>query len=241
VHVSGDAVVYDAVACAACGAKMREHRKVCVRCGARLAVAGDRPSRLPLRTFAAVACCLALVGVVATWGDADAPAQAARVAGAGNQGAPSAEGRGFEAAPAVDSREAVDPIANAAHPQDAEALNTLAQGLVRAGRAQEAIPHFDKAIQLAGDRWAYHFNRARAYGDLRDWDHAIEGYRAALQLSPEDYATAFNLARALDAGGRTAEAAAEYRRYLDLNPDEPSAEKIRARIALLEGTTSPRP
>jgi len=141
----------------------------------------------------------------------------------------------------VDSRAVVDPIANAAHPQDAEALNTLAQGLVRAGRAKEAIPHFDKAIELTGDRWAYHFNRARAYGDLLDWDHAIEGYRAALRLSPDDYATSFNLARALDAAARTTEAAAGYRRYLDLNPDEPSAEKIRARIALLEGTASPRP
>ncbi len=198
--------------------------------------------RLPLRTVAAVVLSLALVGVAATWGDEDAPVEAAPAAGAGaQQGASTSEGRRADGPPAVDSRAAVDPIANAAHPQDAEALNTLAQGLVRAGRATEAIPHFDKAIELAGDRWAYHFNRAHAHGDLRDWDHAIEGYRAALRLSPDDYATAFNLARALDAGERTTEAAAEYRRYLDLNPDEPSAEKIRARIALLEGTTSPRP
>ena len=183
---------------------------------------------LPLRTFAAVALGLALVGVAATWGDEEPETGPARAADAGRPDA-------------VDPPAAVDPIANAAHPQDADALNTLAQGLVRAGRAQEAIPHFDKAIELAGDRWAYHFNRARAYGDLRDWDRAIEGYRAALRLSPDDYATSFNLARALDAAERTTDAAAEYRRYLDLNPDEPSAEKIRARIALLEGTASPRP
>lgn len=230
MHVEGDELVYDAVTCASCGAKIREDRPVCFRCGQRLVAAVVEPAGLPLATFASVVLCLALVGVGATMGE-DPPVEAVRAIRGGHA----------DVVASVDAREAADPIARAAHPQDAEALNNLAQGLVRSGRAEEAIAHFDKAIELADDRWAYHFNRARAYADLRDWPGAINGYRDALQLFPDDYATHFNLARALDAAARTAEAAAAYRRYLDLNPDEPSADKIRARIALLEGTASPRP
>jgi protein O-mannosyl-transferase len=109
----------------------------------------------------------------------------------------------------------------AANPKDSEALNNLGQSLIRAGRTREAIPHFDRAIALADTNWTYHFNRARAYAELQDWNPAISGYRDAARLFPQDYATAFNLARALQASGDLNGAIEEYQRAITLAPSEP--------------------
>jgi tetratricopeptide (TPR) repeat protein len=108
-----------------------------------------------------------------------------------------------------------------ADPQNAQALNNLGQALVRAGRAREAIPYFDRAIGVSASVWTYHFNRAKAYGELRDWSRAAAGYRDAAGLFPDDYATAFNLARALQASGDLNGAIDEYQRAINLAPAEP--------------------
>ena len=108
-----------------------------------------------------------------------------------------------------------------ANPSDSEALNNLGQALVRAGRARDAVPYFDRAIAADTGTWTYHFNRARAYGELQDWGRAIGGYRDATRLFPEDYATAFNLARALQASGDLSGAIEEFRRAERLAPGEP--------------------
>jgi tetratricopeptide (TPR) repeat protein len=112
--------------------------------------------------------------------------------------------------------EAVEADAN-----NAQALNNLGQALVRAGRAREAIPHFDRAIALSSDTWTYHFNRAKAHGDLQEWPRAIASYRQAADLFPQDYATAFNLARALQANGDLGGAIEEFQRAINLAPSEP--------------------
>jgi Flp pilus assembly protein TadD len=115
---------------------------------------------------------------------------------------------------------AIDRFTSAveANPRDASALNNLGQVLVRAGRAREAITYFDRAIALNGDSWAYHFNRARAYAELKDWPRAADGYRRAAQLFPDDYATQFNLAKALQAGGDLPAALAAFERAIALAP-----------------------
>lgn len=104
---------------------------------------------------------------------------------------------------------------------NAQALNNLGQALVRSGRAREAIPYFDQAIAVSGGVWAYHFNRAKAYGELQDWSRAVAGYREAAGLFPQDYATAFNLARALQASGDLNAAIDEFQRAINLAPGEP--------------------
>jgi tetratricopeptide (TPR) repeat protein len=108
-----------------------------------------------------------------------------------------------------------------ADPRNAQALNNLGQALVRAGRAGEAIPYFDQAIAVSAGVWTYHFNRAKAYGELKDWSRAVAGYREAAGLFPQDYATAFNLARALQASGDLRAAIAEFQRAINLAPGEP--------------------
>jgi tetratricopeptide (TPR) repeat protein len=105
-------------------------------------------------------------------------------------------------------------------PENADALNNLGQVLVRTGRAREAIPYLDRAVALAGDTWAYRFNRARAHAELQEWGRAVADYREADRLFPDDYVTAFNLAKALHADGDPARAAAEFERAIALAPDQ---------------------
>lgn len=85
----------------------------------------------------------------------------------------------------------------ASSPNDPEARNNLGQLFVRQGRAAEALPHFDEAVRLDGQRWAYRFNRARAFGLLNRWTDAIADYRAAATMFPGDHATLYNLGLAL--------------------------------------------
>jgi Flp pilus assembly protein TadD len=107
-----------------------------------------------------------------------------------------------------------------ANPEDPRALNDLGQLLVRTGRAKEATPYLDKAVQMAPDSWTYQFNRARAYAQLQKWDQAIQGYRAAAQLFPDDYATQYNLAKALQASGSLNDALAGYEKAIQLAPGQ---------------------
>lgn len=291
-----------AVRCASCGAKVREDRAKCLRCGAPLRTGQPERNHSPAATWSLLVGVVAL-GVVAALlmmrADPDASASAARAASvvSRSEDAGTAEAAAgvfrpaaVAAAPVFESidvtRQGVSAynrgdIAGSlqqfqaavdAAPTNPDALNNLGQVLVRSGRAREAIPHFDRAIALSGGVWAYHFNRARAFAQLEQWPAAIAGYREAAKLFPDDYVTQFNLARALQADGnleeaittydravalapgepdfhlshahalelanRPADAVAAYGRYLDLQGDAPLAEKIRARIAQLEGAAA---
>jgi Flp pilus assembly protein TadD len=112
--------------------------------------------------------------------------------------------------------------AAARRPDDPDAQNDLGQTLVRLNRAPEAIPRFQRAVQLAPGKWAYRFNLARARGLCGDWSGAVDDYREADRLFPDDHATLFNLALALRKSGRLAEAAPILERVVVLAPDDPS-------------------
>ena len=105
-------------------------------------------------------------------------------------------------------------------PNNAEALNNLGQALARSGRAREAIPYFDRAINIENGVWSYHFNRAKAYGDLKDWGQATTGYTEAARLFPDDYVTQFNLAKALQAKGDVPAALQAYAKAAELAPGQ---------------------
>jgi tetratricopeptide (TPR) repeat protein len=105
-------------------------------------------------------------------------------------------------------------------PNNADTLNNLGQVLVRTGRAREAIPYFDRAIAIADKVWSYQFNRARAYGELKEWRQAVAGYTDAARLFPDDYVTQFNLAKARQANGDLPGALESYGKAIELAPGQ---------------------
>ena len=64
-------------------------------------------------------------------------------------------------------------------PDDPEALNSIGQILDRQGDLEGAVARFEKAISLAPDRWAYHFNLAHSVGRQGDWTRAVDEYRGS--------------------------------------------------------------
>ena len=239
-----------ATKCAACGTKTYARRTHCPRCRAPLTPSAPAaqtapPGQARRRTAIpiAIVCVVALVltaGVAVQFGTSSAsatPSAAASPAAAvRGQAGPNARSEGTSSgANSMDlARGGVAAYAKGdvagsieqfmaaveADPKNAEALNNLGQTLVRAGRAREAIPYFDQAIAATGSVWTYHFNRAKAFGELQDWSRAVAGYRQAAGLFPQDYATAFNLARALQASGDLNGAIDEFQRAINLAPGE---------------------
>ena len=238
-----------AIKCAACGTKTYARRTHCPRCRAPLTAAApaahQAPQGQPRRRTAipiAIVCVVALVltaGVAVQFGTSSASATPSASASSAAVGGPSGPrpqvdgtstganamdlARGGVAAYAKgDVAGSIEQFMAAveADPKNAQALNNLGQALVRAGRVREAIPYFDQAIAVTGSVWTYHFNRAKAYGELQDWSRAVAGYRQAAGLFPQDYATAFNLARALQASGDLTGAIDEFQRAINLAPGE---------------------
>lgn len=228
--------------CTACGAKHRDHRTKCLRCGAPLEPDQEVPARRGPWVLAGVlAALLALAGV--TWSAAGGRAGVASVLpgghvplvaapradapqrdpGAGWRGWPSeamtagaaAYGRGDYPSALVSYQRAM-----AEHPTDPEAINNVGQVLVRLGRAAEAIPLFERAASLRPGEWSYRFNLGRARGQAQDWPGAVAAYREAERLFPDDDATAYNLGLALQHTGADADAAAVLERAVAGKPDE---------------------
>jgi tetratricopeptide (TPR) repeat protein len=233
--------------CSACGAKFKAHRNRCPRCRARVVVvdpAAVAAHSRRLKIVGATLTALALAGVGGVWlvapkASSLMPMRSTVDPLAGRRPVPpppiaepksssrvrpfmDASGAAYESYQGGDFESALKQYQEAVlrNPQDAEALSNLGQVLVRLGRAVDALPYFDRAIELNPDRWAYQFNRARAEGLLGHWPECIAGYRRAQQLFPEDYATAFNLAVALHKSGDEEAAIVEYQKAIELAPED---------------------
>jgi Flp pilus assembly protein TadD len=240
--------VAGALICGACGADVPVRRPRCGRCGGSTKEAPpSTPTavRRPGQTHVAIVggvSIVALVGVAMGRGTLSSVAQTQPPAAAASplpretQATPAVAPSGipqnnvFAGADAVrvgiaaykggDVAAAVTQFTAAVErdPNNAQALNNLGQALVRSGRARDGIPYFDSAIGIENGVWSYHFNRAKAYGDLKDWGQAIAGYAEAARLFPDDYVTQFNLARALQAKGDVPAALQAYAKATELAP-----------------------
>lgn len=234
----------DGAICAACGTAVPAGRAVCGRCGSRNLNTEVAPTETrSAKPLVIIAVALAIGGIAiamlsgsrnaSSERAASAPALAAATSGAadatGGPAGPAGEFTALDAsrsgiaaynsgdigAATTQFSAAVD-----ADPNNASALNNLGQVLVRTGRPREAIPYFDRAIAIADSVWTYHFNRARAYAELKEWRQAINGYTTAANLFPDDYVTQFNLAKAKQADGDLTGAIAAYGRAAELAPEQ---------------------
>ncbi len=99
----------------------------------------------------------------------------------------------------------------------------LGLALAAAGRYEEAIPHYQQALQARPDSLEAHYELGRALTLLGRFEEAIEHYRRAVEIDA-NYADAhINLGLALAGRGQFNEAIAQYETALQINPDNPRA------------------
>jgi adenylate cyclase len=91
--------------------------------------------------------------------------------------------------------------------------------LTFAGKPEEAIPSFQKAIRLNpfGPTW-YFFNLGNALGNTGRFEEAVSAYKKALQRSPDNLLGHVFLATTYSRMGREKEARAEAGEVLRINP-----------------------
>jgi tetratricopeptide (TPR) repeat protein len=111
----------------------------------------------------------------------------------------------------------------AKRPRNPKALNNLGSALARAGRSDEAMPLFEKAIEIEQNYPEAHNNLGGAFYNQRRMAEAIEQFSTAVRLKP-DYAVAhLNLGLALHNRGRLDEAVAQYQEVIRLRPEDAEA------------------
>ncbi len=109
-------------------------------------------------------------------------------------------------------------------PDDPMTQVNLGTRLAEVGRREEAMEHFEHAIQINSDDYPdnffrAHYNLARALEASGRPQEAIEHYEEALRLRPNLPAAHNNLGLLLANTGRTAAAIDHYRLALDIDPD----------------------
>ncbi|MBW1684613.1 MAG: tetratricopeptide repeat protein [Deltaproteobacteria bacterium] len=98
------------------------------------------------------------------------------------------------------------------------AHNNLGNVFSEEGEHQQAIRHFEAALEIRPNYPKAHNNLANAYLELGESDAALRHFELALELAPESFQVHYNLARVLVRLGRLEEAAQHYSRAIELNP-----------------------
>jgi tetratricopeptide (TPR) repeat protein len=116
-----------------------------------------------------------------------------------------------------------------AEPRQAQALQILGGICYQLGRYEEAISHYQKALELSPGCPTTQFNLGIAYFKLGfalatqgRYAEAIHHYQKALQVRPDCLSTHFNLGVSLATQRRYAEAISHYQKVLELSPGCPT-------------------
>jgi protein O-GlcNAc transferase len=110
-----------------------------------------------------------------------------------------------------------------AHPDYANAHNTLGVALVNQGRHEEALPSFLAALRIDGGHVEASNNAANALSTLGRAEEAIPYLRRALEIDPQLADAHQNLGLVLHSLQRHEEAAASFARAVELAPRMPYA------------------
>ena len=104
-------------------------------------------------------------------------------------------------------------------PNGADCHAFYARSLDRAGRPQEAIPMFQKAIRLNPYCPAHYYqNFGNALRNAGRFEEAVSAYKKAIPLAPDNIWTHFGLAVTYTLAGRPQEAIPFYQKAIQLNP-----------------------
>lgn len=121
---------------------------------------------------------------------------------------------------------ALESRAVAVSPADALSRHRLADALRRDGRADEAIPHLERALELAPEHgWAY-AELADLLSRNNEIDRAIALYEQAITLSPRLDRAHVNLGLALSRLDRLADARPHLERGLALHASAPQLSEL---------------
>ena len=115
------------------------------------------------------------------------------------------------------------------------AHNNLGLALVDQGRGDEAVAHYQKALEIKPDDVLAHHNLGNALADRGQAAEALAHYQAVLRIIPDDVEAHFTIAKALEQQ-EIDEAIAHYRKALQIAPDYAGAHN---NLAWLRAT-SPR-
>ncbi|MBV8274142.1 MAG: tetratricopeptide repeat protein [Verrucomicrobia bacterium] len=97
--------------------------------------------------------------------------------------------------------------------------NNLGLVFFRRGQAEEAIKHFQKALEINPNYAEAHSNLGAALGRKGQVDEAVEQFRKALEINPNYVEAHSNLGLALFQKGQMQEAVAQYQKALEINPN----------------------
>jgi len=103
------------------------------------------------------------------------------------------------------------------------AWNNLGLLATREGRTSQAIPYFEKALQLNPDHLVALDNLGNAYRQLRQWEAAREVLEHAVEVGPQDSEANYSLAMVYAQLNDTGRAYEYLQRALKVRPDYPEA------------------
>jgi Tfp pilus assembly protein PilF len=99
------------------------------------------------------------------------------------------------------------------------AHNNLGNYVMHRGRLDEAIPHFQKALEILPSYAEANNNLGYALANKEKWQEAIGYYEKALRTKPDYVKAHNNLGVALAVSGKTDDAIAQFHEALRLDPD----------------------
>jgi protein O-mannosyl-transferase len=113
--------------------------------------------------------------------------------------------------------------------------NNLGDALLKKGSVNEAIAHFQKALQIKPDYVEACYNLGNALLQKGEVDEAIAQYQKVLQIKPDDAETCYNLGNALLQKGRVDEAITHYQKALQIKPNYAEAHINLGNVLLQRG------
>ena len=111
----------------------------------------------------------------------------------------------------------------AKNPESWMAHNNIAISLLGKGKVEEAITHYNKALELDPTYSEAHYNLGNAVLRLGRVDDAIAQYEKALETNPNNIPAHYNLAGVLAQSGRMDAAIDHYKKILEKDPNHAAA------------------
>jgi protein O-mannosyl-transferase len=115
------------------------------------------------------------------------------------------------------------------------AHNNLGAVLLKKGQLDDAIDHFNKAIEIKSDEASAYANLGNALLNKGELGEAIYQYQKAVELKPGDAGVHYNLANTLLARGEVDDSIAEYQASLAINPNNADAHNNLGAVLLGQG------